>query len=98
VDNLIGAETVNTVPPATYTAIKNEGRVRLTLEEGLEECRALIGELKQEGIDMKAVTEKLQKDGLAAFVKSFDTLEESIESKRDTLRSGIHEQLTASPA
>jgi transaldolase/glucose-6-phosphate isomerase len=96
VDNLIGAETVNTVPPATYTAIRNQGRVALTLEEGLDECRALIAQLGEQGIDLKAVTEKLQKDGLAAFVSSFDTLEQSIESKRDALRSGIHERLTAS--
>src|SRR5436309_645831 len=62
VDNLIGPETVNTVPPATYTAIRDHGRVALTLEEGLEECRSLIGELADVGIDLKAVTEKLQKD------------------------------------
>ena len=85
VDNLIGPETVNTVPPATYTAIRDHGRVALTLEEGLEECRALIGELADVGIDLKAVTEKLQKDGLDAFVNSFDTLVESIELGLDQL-------------
>src|SRR5215217_4911439 len=55
VDNLIGPETVNTVPPATYTAIRDHGRVAATLEEGLEECRALIDELAEAGIDLKAV-------------------------------------------
>ena len=96
VDNLIGAETVNTVPPATYTAIRNEGVARLTLEEGIEECGRLFDDLKGLGIDIKAVTEKLQADGLASFVTSFDTLVESIESKRDALLSGIHDRLTAS--
>ena len=96
VDNLIGPETVNTVPPATYTAIRDHGKVGLTLEEGLDECRALVGKLKEVGIDLKAVTEKLQKDGLASFVTSFDTLVESIESKRDAMLSGINERLTAS--
>ena len=96
VDNLIGPETVNTVPPATYTAIRDHGRVELTLEEGLDECRALIEQLAEVGIDLKEVTEKLQRDGLAAFVNSFDTLVESIESKRDALLSGINERLTAS--
>ncbi len=95
VDNLIGPETVNTVPPATYTAIRDHGRVALTLEEGLDECRALIGELAEAGIDLKAVTEKLQRDGLEAFVGSFDTLSESIEAKRDALLSGINERLSA---
>jgi transaldolase/glucose-6-phosphate isomerase len=96
VDNLIGPETVNTVPPATYTAIRDHGRVALTLEEGLDECRALFDELRDVGIDIRAVTEKLQKDGLDAFVNSFDTLAESIESKRDAILSGINERLTAS--
>ena len=96
VDNLIGPETVNTVPPATYTAIRDHGRVEPTLEEGLDECRALIGQLAEVGIDLKEVTEKLQRDGLAAFVNSFDTLVESIEAKRDALLSGINERLTAS--
>jgi transaldolase / glucose-6-phosphate isomerase len=96
VDNLIGPETVNTVPPATYTAIRDHGQVALTLEEGLDECRALFDRLREVGIDIKAVTEKLQKDGLDAFVSSFDTLAESIESKRDAILSGINERLTAS--
>jgi transaldolase/glucose-6-phosphate isomerase len=96
VDNLIGPETVNTVPPATYTAIRDHGKVALTLEEGLDECRTLIAELAEVGIDLKAVTEKLQRDGLAAFVGSFDTLVESIESKRDALLSGINERVSAS--
>jgi transaldolase/glucose-6-phosphate isomerase len=95
VDNLIGPETVNTVPPATYTAIRDHGRVALTLEEGLDECRALIAELAEVGIDLKAVTEKLQRDGLAAFVGSFDTLAESIEAKRDALLSGINGRVEA---
>ncbi|HEV3471010.1 MAG TPA: bifunctional transaldolase/phosoglucose isomerase [Pyrinomonadaceae bacterium] len=96
VDNLIGPETVNTVPPATYTAIRDHGRVALTLEEGVGESRRLVGELAEIGIDLKAVTEKLQEDGLKAFVGSFDTLVESIESKRGALLSGINERLSAS--
>jgi len=96
VDNLIGAETVNTVPPATYTAIRDHGTPKLTLEEGLEECHTLVRELGDIGIDLKAVTEKLQKDGLSSFVTSFDTLAQSIESKRDAILSGINERLTAS--
>lgn len=96
VDNLIGPETVNTVPPATYTAIRDHGKTEPTLEVGLEVCRALFDQLREVGIDIKAVTEKLQKDGLDAFVNSFDTLAESIESKRDAILSGIHERLTAS--
>ena len=96
VDNLIGPETVNTVPPQTYTAFRDHGTVGLTLEAGVDEARACIEELEGIGINLREVTDKLQKDGLTAFVGSFDTLIESIEAKRDALRSGIHSRLTAS--
>ena len=86
VDNLIGPETDNTVPPATYAAIKDHGKVALTLEEGLDEARALVAQLAEAGIDLKAVTEKLQEDGLKAFVGSFDALADSIRAKREALR------------
>jgi glucose-6-phosphate isomerase len=61
----------------------------------LDECRALVRELGEIGIDLKAVTEKLQRDGLSSFVTSFDALAASIESKRDAILSGINERLTA---
>jgi len=96
VDNLIGPETVNTIPPQTYTAFRDHGTAQPTLEAGLEEARACIEELTKIGIDLGAVTDKLQKDGLSAFTGSFDTLVESIESKRDALISGINTRLTAS--
>jgi transaldolase/glucose-6-phosphate isomerase len=95
-DNMIGPDTVNTVPPATYTAFRDHGKVALTLEQGLPECRDVISRLAAIGIDLKEVTAKLQSDGLSSFVGSFDTLVESIESKRDALVSGIHQRLTAS--
>src|SRR5215831_11838057 len=88
VDNLIGPETVNTVPPATYTGFRDHGKIALTLEADVEQCAALFNQLRGIGIDIKEVTDKLQKDGLAAFVTSFDTLAESIESKRDAILSG----------
>jgi transaldolase/glucose-6-phosphate isomerase len=96
VDNLIGPETVNTIPPATYTAVRDHGRAALTLEDGVGESRALFESLREAGIDLDAVTKKLQEDGLAAFVNSFDALLESIKSKRDALLSGVGERLTAS--
>jgi transaldolase / glucose-6-phosphate isomerase len=96
VDNLIGAETVNTIPPQTYTAFRDHGAVQQTLEADLTEARRIIEQLAGIGINLGEVTDKLQRDGLAAFVGSFDTLIESIEAKRDALRSGIHARLTAS--
>jgi transaldolase/glucose-6-phosphate isomerase len=96
VDNLIGPETVNTIPPQTYTAFRDHGTAQPTLEADTEEALACIEELTKIGIDLGAVTDKLQKDGLSSFVGSFDTLVESIESKRDALISGINTRLTAS--
>ncbi|MBA2647177.1 MAG: bifunctional transaldolase/phosoglucose isomerase [Pyrinomonadaceae bacterium] len=96
VDNLIGPDTVNTIPPATYTAFRDHGKPALSIELSLDEARDIISNLADAGIDLTAVTEKLQADGLNAFVGSFDSLVESIESKRDALMSGIHDRLTAS--
>jgi transaldolase / glucose-6-phosphate isomerase len=96
VDNLIGAETVNTIPPQTYTAFRDHGAVAPTLEANLAAASSVIEKLSEIGIDLGEVTDKLQKDGLTAFVGSFDTLIESIEAKRDAIRSGIHARLIAS--
>ncbi|HEX8706953.1 MAG TPA: bifunctional transaldolase/phosoglucose isomerase, partial [Pyrinomonadaceae bacterium] len=96
IENLIGPETVNTVPPQTYTAFRDHGRVAPTLEANLDESRAVIAKLAEIGIDLQKVTEKLQHDGLEAFVGSFDTLVQSIEAKRSSLISGINNRLTAS--
>jgi transaldolase/glucose-6-phosphate isomerase len=96
VDNLIGPETVNTIPPQTYTAFRDHGTVAPALEANLDEAHSTIEKLREIGIDLAQVTDKLQRDGLSAFVSSFDTLIESIEAKRDALRSGIHQRLTAS--
>jgi transaldolase/glucose-6-phosphate isomerase len=82
VDNLIGPETVNTMPPATIKAFKDHGRAVATLMENVEEARDLMDKLAEAGIDMKAVTQKLEDDGVAAFFKSFDTLLKVIDARR----------------
>jgi len=89
VDTLIGPETVNTVPPQTYDAFKDHGTVELTLEQGVDAAGDLIATLASHGIDMDTVTTKLQKDGLDAFVSSFDTLLDAISAKREAL-SGVN--------
>ncbi|HEX8921366.1 MAG TPA: transaldolase, partial [Pyrinomonadaceae bacterium] len=64
VDNLIGPETVNTIPPQTYTAFRDHGRVAPTLEADLQEAKTVIAKLAEIGIDLGEVTDKLQRDGL----------------------------------
>ncbi len=87
VDQLIGRDTVNTVPPATLTAFKEHGRIATTLSEGHDEAAAQISQLGDLGIDLAQITERLQADGVAAFAKSFETLLASIAQKRESLLS-----------
>jgi transaldolase len=82
VDTLIGPNTVNTVPPATYTAILDHGRAELTVERALDEARAKLRELSAAGIDMAWVTKKLEEDGIASFERSFDGLYQNLEVKK----------------
>jgi transaldolase/glucose-6-phosphate isomerase len=88
VDNLIGPDTVNTVPPATLNAFRDHGTVAPTLEAGLGEARGQLAQLAEVGVDLDAITQKLQDDGVAAFAKSFQALMASIAQKRDQLLAG----------
>jgi len=82
VDTLIGRHTVNTVPPATYAAILDHGKVASTVENDLAGARATLQDLAAAGIDITHVTDKLEADGVAAFEKSFDGLSRSLDAKR----------------
>ena len=81
VDELIGPETVTTLTPQTIIAFRDHGTLAYTLETDVEGARAVLAELAAHGIDMDAVTEKLQVDGVAAFSRSFDTLLAAIDQK-----------------
>jgi transaldolase/glucose-6-phosphate isomerase len=87
VEALIGPDTVVTVPPATYAAFLRHGRVRPTLESGLDDARATVLRLREEGIDLAAVTRKLEDQGIALFTASFDALMAGIEQKVAALRA-----------
>jgi transaldolase len=82
VDTLIGPHTVNTVPPATYAAILDHGKLEPTLEQDPEGSLALLREVTAVGVDMGLVMKKLEDDGVAAFEKSFDGLYRNLEQKR----------------
>ena len=84
-EELIGPDTVDTMPPATIDAFRDHGRVRVSLEEGLEKADDVFRSLADLGIDMAAATEKLQVDGVKLFADSFDTLMKSLASKRESL-------------
>ncbi len=81
VDELIGPDTVNTLPPATLDAFRDHGVVRPTLTQDVDQARAQIDQLKTFGVDFDAITDKLQVDGVASFAKSFDDLLGTLEAK-----------------
>ncbi len=85
VDTLIGADTVNTMPLPTIAAFLDHGQVALTVDQGVEEARLQVGRLAELGVDLDAITERLQDEGVAAFVKSYDDLLSAIVSKARSL-------------
>ena len=88
VENLIGPETVNTLPVETLNAFKDHGRVSdATVRQGLDEAAEALARLKELGIDLNAIGKKLQDDGVAAFATSFDSLMSTLEKKRSALAS-----------
>ena len=86
VEQLIGPDTVDTMPPATIDAFRDHGEVRRTVDADLAGAQRTIAELAQAGIAMKEVTDKLLREGLASFQKSFDSLIAGLEKKSAALR------------
>jgi transaldolase/glucose-6-phosphate isomerase len=85
VDELVGPDTVNTMPAATFTAFRDHGRVSNALQEGVAEARESMALLAECGIDMRQVTQKLLTDGAKLFLDSFDQLMSVISRKRAEL-------------
>lgn len=74
VEPLIGRETVNTLPDATLAALRDHGVIAPTLETELDDARQQLAQVEAAGIDLRAVGEKLQQDGLAQFEVAFAAL------------------------
>jgi transaldolase/glucose-6-phosphate isomerase len=85
VDTLIGAHTVNTVPPATLDAIRAGMEVDTTVTRDIDGAQRTLDQLEAAGISIAQVTEDLRTAGVKAFADSFDQLLEGIESKRQAL-------------
>jgi transaldolase len=82
VDTLIGPDTVNTVPPETYTAILDHSVVARTVDRDVAAARKVIDDLKSVGVDLNEVGEQLSIEGVDKFSKSFDGLLNVIAQKR----------------
>ena len=74
VDQLIGPDTVNTIPPATYDAFKDHGHPSASLERDIDAARQVMSDLPRAGVSMKAVTDQLTEDGVKLFATAFDQL------------------------
>ncbi|HEY7859983.1 MAG TPA: transaldolase [Gemmatimonadaceae bacterium] len=89
VEDLIGPDTVNTMPPATIKAFEDHGVVDRTVDSHIDDERALIARLEAAGISLGDVTATLLRDGLASFARSFDSLIAGLESKRRSLDATV---------
>ncbi len=85
VDPLIGPDTVNTMPEATLEAFEDHGTVARTVDSDFGAARRVLEQLAEVGVDLLAVTDLLEDDGVASFSKSFDELMTSLEGKADEL-------------
>lgn len=85
VEEIIGPDSVNTMPPALIDAFRDHGEIRRTVDQDLDGARRVIAELAALGIDLEDVTDTLLRDGLASFQKSFETLTAGLQKKSATL-------------
>jgi transaldolase / glucose-6-phosphate isomerase len=85
VDELIGADTVNTMPPPTMDATRDHGKPRASLEEDVAGAKAVMDALPKAGIDFNQVTSKLVDDAVRLFVDAADQLYASVQKKRQMI-------------
>lgn len=89
IDSLIGASTVNTVPPETLEAFKDHGVVTEALLDGLDTAHTVLEALAQVGIDIDQITKRLQDDGVESFIASFESLLAQVDGKRTVLLTDV---------
>lgn len=89
VEELIGPDTVNTLPLATVDAFRDHGQARQTLPGDLAQAERAIKDLAKAGIDMDPVTRQLEEEGLKLFADSYDSLIQSLEQRREALKTGV---------
>ena len=87
VEDLIGPDTVNTMPEETIEAFQDHGEVRVTIEEGLDEARKVFADVEAAGVSIDDVTRVLEEEGVQKFSDSFAELLDGIKAKRGELVS-----------
>ena len=89
IDELIGPDTVNTVPPATLDAFRDHGKANLTVTRDLDGIQKIFVDLKALGISMSTVTQELEEEGVKAFADAFTALLASIDERRKSAASSL---------
>ena len=97
IDSLIGPDTVNTMPDATLTAFLEHGAPARTIDEEVDGARRAVESLRETGVDLDQITDRLLADGVKAFTDSYDQLLSNIEEKVAALRSRERVQAVAPP-
>ena len=85
VEELIGPDTVNTMPVETVKAFQDHGEVADTLEQGIDEARDVLKKLEDAGVEYDDVTRVLEEEGVEKFAASFKELLDDVARKRDAL-------------
>jgi len=88
VEELIGPDTVDTVPPATLAAFREHGEVRRSLDENVELAKRQLKQLADVGVDLDQVTRELEVEGVDAFTKSFESLIDTLRKESQKIKSG----------
>jgi len=89
VDNLVGPDTINTVPPATLEAVRDHGIAEVTITRDLDRAREMIDQLESAGISMDVVTQELEDEGVKAFADAFTQLLKTIDERRKSAASSL---------
>ncbi|HXI95233.1 MAG TPA: bifunctional transaldolase/phosoglucose isomerase, partial [Candidatus Acidoferrum sp.] len=88
VEELIGPDTVDTIPPATLAAFREHGEVRRSIDENLDGAKRQLKQLAKAGVDLDQVTHELEVEGVEAFIKSFESLLAAIAKTSKDIKAG----------
>jgi transaldolase len=89
VEELIGEETVNTLPLATVDAVRDHAKIQMALPGDVKAAEKVVQDLAKAGIPMDQVTRQLEEEGLQSFTASYDDLIKSLDQKQEALKTGV---------
>jgi len=89
VEELIGENTVNTMPPKTLEAFRDHGKAEVRIKNNLQGAKELFARLEQVGVSIDAVTQSLEDEGVLAFEKAFISLLETIEQRKNNFQNNL---------